>query len=102
MTTEGKVIEMMTDKPFSDIKMVQRYIDDRKENLNEDELKAVEKFALWVVCTQLTMIDESVLPKFQEIRNQLIKELDRRIAMIQSEPDGLVRETMIANLLVDI
>ncbi len=31
----------------------------------------------------------------------LLNELQRRLGMIQSEPNGIVRETMIDNLLID-
>lgn len=35
-------------------------------------------------------------------RNTIIEELERRQQIIMSEPDGIVRETMIANLLVGL
>jgi hypothetical protein len=35
-------------------------------------------------------------------RDTLIVEIERRQQLIISEPDGIVRETMIANLLVDL
>ena len=35
-------------------------------------------------------------------REQLMAMLEERIQTIKSEPDGIVRETMIDNLLIDI
>jgi hypothetical protein len=35
-------------------------------------------------------------------KNTVIQEIERRQQMIISEPDGIVRETMIANLLVGL
>lgn len=37
-----------------------------------------------------------------EMANALVTEIARRRGLIISEPDGIVRETMIANLLVDL
>ena len=33
---------------------------------------------------------------------RMLKELQLRLVIIKSEPDGLVRETMINNLLIDL
>lgn len=32
---------------------------------------------------------------------ELLKELERRFSIIESEPSGMVRETMIGNFLID-
>ncbi len=38
----------------------------------------------------------------RQMANALVTEIVRRRDLIISEPDGIVRETMIANLLVDL
>lgn len=38
----------------------------------------------------------------RQMANALVTEIERRRDLIISEPDGIVRETMIANLLVDL
>jgi len=38
----------------------------------------------------------------QNVSNSFIPILEQRIATIKSEPDGIVRETMIDNLLIGI
>ena len=37
-----------------------------------------------------------------DVSNFVKQELERRVDLILSEPDGIVRETMINNLLIDI
>jgi len=38
----------------------------------------------------------------QEYASQLKAEIERRQSLILSEPNGIVRETMIQNLLIDL
>lgn len=42
--------------------------------------------------------EETVEDKIQKIKD----ELDKRLSVILSEPNGIVRETMINNFLIDI
>ena len=42
--------------------------------------------------------EETVEDKVQKIKD----ELDKRLSIILSEPNGIVRETMINNFLIDI
>jgi hypothetical protein len=40
--------------------------------------------------------------KHESVVNNILSEIHRRQLLIKSEPDGIVRETMINNLLLDI
>jgi hypothetical protein len=49
------------------------------------------------------VVVEKMLADFSFQQNNLIKnEIERRMSMIQHEPNGIIRETMIANLLIDL
>ena len=69
------------------------------EDTFEDEFRAEfnSPQLIWeALKKQLTLTDVS------QQRELLMATLTSRVLTIQSEPDGVVRETMINNLLVDI
>ena len=47
-------------------------------------------------------INELTIPDVSQQRELLMATLTSRVLTIQNEPDGIVRETMINNLLIDI
>jgi hypothetical protein len=47
-------------------------------------------------------INELTIPDVSQQRELLMATLTSRVLTIQSEPNGIVRETMINNLLIDI
>lgn len=63
-------------------------------NLKENEAKAIISLKDEYKKLTLTNVSQS--------NAQLMAILTSRVLTIQSEPDGIVRETMINNLLIDI
>jgi hypothetical protein len=70
------------------------------------KLKAKEMTTFPKMCYPNTMMEIQCGAKYEEgakwSRDSLITEIERRQKMIISEPDGIVRETMINDLLVGL
>ena len=50
----------------------------------------------------LELTEQLLLKRVRQCNEQLMATLTNRVLTIKSEPDGIVRETMINNLLIDI
>jgi hypothetical protein len=69
-----------------------------KKQPTEEKLKK-EKESGWYY---IKSVKKLTLTDISQQRELLLATLTSRVLIIQSEPDGIVRETMINNLLVDI
>jgi len=74
--------------------------------LKKEEIQ-VDKYNDAVFKHDYLKVAESVVEKLpiyvvSQCNEQLMAMLTNRVLTIQSEPDGIVRETMINNLLIDI
>lgn len=80
MTLKQETIELIEKKPIhsKSIDFIEGYLTAAEELLTDPAILASVKGEEWVD----------------------VEELKRRVGMIKSEPDGIVRETMIDNLLL--
>ena len=75
------------------------------EKLNEtvkDTLKMRGDNMSLYALKRIEELEQLALCNVSQCNEQLMAMLTSRVLTIQSEPDGIVRETMINNLLIDI
>jgi hypothetical protein len=82
-----------------------RYYIDLKEYAETADINEVSDETLIEVIKDFLLEAQNralTIPVVSQCNEQLMATLTNRVLTIKSEPDGIVRETMIDNLLVDI
>jgi hypothetical protein len=74
----------------------------KSKNMNTETIKAYESELRHIIqFSPVPFCEGRAAMLLRKCVNDLLNEIQRRQLLIKSEPDGIVRETMINNLLLD-